>query len=78
MTELYPAPDPAKIKYPDLPRDVHLTEEEYFAIKREFYDINPIQGSGLFGQWGQKLRWGKFLKQRLKERNVSVEGYTFS
>ena len=77
-TKLPYFPDPKKIKYPALPRDVHLTEQEYFAITREFYDVNsPLAGSGLFGQWGVKLRWSKFLKKRLKERNVSVEGYTF-
>ncbi len=77
MTKLPYFPDPEKIKYPDnLPRDVRLTMQEYFAIEEEFYDVNsPLTGSGLFGQWGVKLRWEKFLKIRLKERNVSVEGF---
>ena len=79
MTKLPYYPDPEKIKYPDnLPRDVHLNEQEYFVILGEYFDVNrPIKGSGFHGQWMGKVLIAKFLKKRLKERNVSVEGYTF-
>ena len=76
MTKLPYYPDPEKIKYPTLPRDVRLTMQEYFVILEEYFDANqPLAGSGLFGRMGVKVRWEKFLKKRLKERNVSVEGF---
>ncbi len=78
MTKPVNWPDPEKVKYPDLPRDVHLNEQEFFAITTEFYDVNrPIKGSGFHGQWMGKVLISKYLHKRLKERNVSVEGYTF-
>ena len=78
MTKPVTYPDPERVKYPVLPSDINLTEQEYFVIKEEFYDVNsPIKGSGLFGQWMGKVLLSEYLRKRLKERNVSVEGYKF-